>query len=233
MTAAHEPWAASDVPRTAILVSHYPLWLEALASVLMALDIDIVGETALPTGLLELLRQNDADVLLIDVDTPTGDADVVPLIDAAAALRPDLRVVVIGGRDDPEVVDAVLAAGAAAFVVKTASASELRSAVRQVFSTSIYLPQGAREVERPAEPLASAVGAQVEILTRREMEILRLAAEGHSNAELARRLWVTEQTIKFHLSNIYRKLDVGNRTEATSWAAAHGLLSVEADSGSA
>jgi DNA-binding CsgD family transcriptional regulator len=61
-------------------------------------------------------------------------------------------------------------------------------------------------------------------LTRREVEILRLVAEGLSNAELARMLWVTEQTVKFHLSNIYRKLNVSNRTEASRWAQLNGLL---------
>jgi DNA-binding CsgD family transcriptional regulator len=61
-------------------------------------------------------------------------------------------------------------------------------------------------------------------LTRRELEILRLVADGHSNAQLARMLWVTEQTVKFHLSNIYRKLDVANRTEASRWAQLNGVL---------
>jgi DNA-binding CsgD family transcriptional regulator len=64
-------------------------------------------------------------------------------------------------------------------------------------------------------------------LTRREYEILQLVAEGHSNAQLARMLWVTEQTVKFHLSNIYRKLDVANRTEASRWAQVHGLLETQ------
>jgi DNA-binding CsgD family transcriptional regulator len=62
-------------------------------------------------------------------------------------------------------------------------------------------------------------------LTRRELEILRLVAEGHSNAGLAKMLWVTEQTVKFHLSNIYRKLNVANRTEASRWAQLNGILS--------
>jgi DNA-binding NarL/FixJ family response regulator len=66
-------------------------------------------------------------------------------------------------------------------------------------------------------------------LTRRELEILQLVAEGHSNAKLAKQLWVTEQTIKFHLSNVYRKLDVSNRTEAARWAQLHGLLSEPAN----
>ena len=64
-------------------------------------------------------------------------------------------------------------------------------------------------------------------LTRRELEILRLVAEGHSNSQLARMLWVTEQTVKFHLSNIYRKLGVANRTEASRWAQVNGLLDDE------
>jgi DNA-binding CsgD family transcriptional regulator len=72
-------------------------------------------------------------------------------------------------------------------------------------------------VQEPKQPAAD--------LTRRELEILKLVAEGHSNSQLARMLWVTEQTVKFHLSNIYRKLDVANRTEASRWAQVHGLLS--------
>src|SRR6185436_5509837 len=74
-----------------------------------------------------------------------------------------------------------------------------------------------------AKPVASDV---VAALTKRELEILQLVAEGHSNSQLARILWVTEQTVKFHLSNIYRKLDVANRTGASRWAQVHGLLNL-------
>ena len=68
-------------------------------------------------------------------------------------------------------------------------------------------------------------------LTRRELELLKLVAEGHSNAQVARMLWVTEQTVKFHLSNVYRKLGVANRTEASRWAQTRGLLSAEPPAG--
>ena len=61
-------------------------------------------------------------------------------------------------------------------------------------------------------------------LTKRELEILLLVADGSSNGQLAKKLWVTEQTVKFHLSNIYRKLEVANRTEASRWAHLNGLL---------
>jgi DNA-binding CsgD family transcriptional regulator len=92
--------------------------------------------------------------------------------------------------------------------------------IRQAFEASIYLAHSATAPARPG-PVASEVAPE---LTRREMEILRLVAEGHSNSQLARMLWVTEQTVKFHLSNIYRKLDVANRTEASRWAQLRGLL---------
>jgi DNA-binding NarL/FixJ family response regulator len=122
-------------------------------------------------------------------------------------------------------VDAALAAGAVAYVVKTAHADDVAAAIRQSFEHSVYLAAGrpvasARPPARRAEPSEDTAG-----LTRRELEILRLVAEGHSNAHLARMLWVTEQTVKFHLSNIYRKLDVANRTEASRWAQVQGLLS--------
>jgi DNA-binding NarL/FixJ family response regulator len=141
------------------------------------------------------------------------------LIERARAAVPELRLIVLSMHGEPETIDAAFASGATAYVVKTASPDDLASAVRQTFSHSVYLPG------RPqaAAPPPKAVDAEPE-LTRRELEILRLVAEGHSNAQLAKMLWVTEQTVKFHLSNIYRKLGVANRTEASRWAQVHGLL---------
>ena len=69
-----------------------------------------------------------------------------------------------------------------------------------------------------------ATAAPVPRLTRRESEILRLVAEGKPNQQIAGDLWITEQTVKYHVSNIYRKLEVANRTEASRWAQLHGLL---------
>jgi DNA-binding NarL/FixJ family response regulator len=76
-----------------------------------------------------------------------------------------------------------------------------------------------------AEDVARELAAEPWPLTPRELEVLCLAAEGHSNAQIGRHLWVTEQTVKFHLSNVYRKLDVSNRTEASAWAITRGLVS--------
>ena len=109
--------------------------------------------------------------------------------------------------------------------MKTAHPDDVASAVRQAFDHSVYLAGSPRPIGGGAAPAQAPAAESPVGLTRRELEILRLVAEGHSNSQLARMLWVTEQTVKFHLSNIYRKLGVANRTEASRWAQLNGLLS--------
>jgi DNA-binding CsgD family transcriptional regulator len=93
--------------------------------------------------------------------------------------------------------------------------------MQSVFTTFVA---GRRVAELPAPAGAIARAEPAPKLTRRQREILRLVAEGRSNGEVARLLWVTEQTVKFHLANVYRKLRVANRTEASRWAHEQGLL---------
>jgi DNA-binding NarL/FixJ family response regulator len=131
-----------------------------------------------------------------------------------------MKVIVLSMYEDRALVEAAFAAGAFAYVLKSADPDDLRAAIRQAFEPSVFFaPELADNEAEPAESPPVDPG-----LTRREIEILRLVAEGYSNAQLAKMLWVTEQTVKFHLSNIYRKLDVANRTEASRWAQVHGLL---------
>jgi DNA-binding CsgD family transcriptional regulator len=94
--------------------------------------------------------------------------------------------------------------------------------VRQAFAHSVYFAPPAGLWNGAARQ--GSISADRVDLTKREREILQLVAEGYSNAQLARMLWVTEQTVKFHLSNVYRKLNVANRTEAARWAQLHGLV---------
>jgi DNA-binding NarL/FixJ family response regulator len=150
-----------------------------------------------------------------------GEPDTVTILRRAREIVPTLQAIVIGSDGEPERVDAAFAAGAACYVLKTALPEDLAAAIRQAFQHSIFIP-GGRLVRQPEERFETP--PEWHPLTPRELEILCLAAEGHSNAELAKMLWVTEQTVKFHLSNVYRKLRVTNRTEASRWAQVHGLL---------
>src|SRR5581483_10537725 len=117
-------------------------------------------------------------------------------------------------------IASAISLGAVAYIVKKAQPDDLVVAVRQVFEQSVYLPG----LVEPGQTVVVEKPIDNSELTRRELEILQLVSEGMSNAQLARMLWVTEQTVKFHLSNIYRKLGVANRTEASRWAQLNGLL---------
>jgi DNA-binding NarL/FixJ family response regulator len=130
-------------------------------------------------------------------------------------------VIVWSSVNEAGAVKSAFAAGAVAYVLKTARSDDILLAIRQTYKRSIYLAE-ALPLGEEAAP-GGATGPS-EILTRREHEILQLLAEGYSNAQLAEMLWVTEQTVKFHLSNIYEKLHVANRTEASHWAHIHGVV---------
>jgi DNA-binding NarL/FixJ family response regulator len=209
----------NPVRRTAVLLDRYPLWLDALEQVLGRLGIVTVGRAATPEHALTLVARQRPDLLVGELDGIASSAGGRSFLARARAHQPELRAVVVSDFVDKRTVEDTLAAGAAAYVAKTVTADELTTAIRQAFDQSIYLPSR----RAPAPPSAPPTTPGPD-LTKRELEILRLVAEGHSNAQLARMLWVTEQTVKFHLSNVYRKLDVANRTEASRWAQVHNLL---------
>lgn len=204
----------------AVLLDRHPLWLEAVEQVLKRIEINVVGKATTPTRALELIDERLPDLFITGVRMDEGEMDGITCIAKARERIPHLRAVVLSGETSTDYIDKALDAGAVAYVVKSAYPDDLASAVRQAFHHSVYFA-GTRP---PVAARQDAVRPETLGLTRREQEILQLVAEGHSNAHLAKMLWVTEQTIKFHLSNIYRKLDVSNRTEAARWAQLNGLL---------
>jgi DNA-binding NarL/FixJ family response regulator len=157
-------------------------------------------------------------VLVLDLDVFAAAEDGLTCLGRARSLLPDLRVIVISEQDDPARIDAALEAGAFAYVCQPAREEDFEFVLRQAFQHSIYIAMRARP------SLAASNDAAVDGLTAREQEILRLVAEGRPNAELARLLWLSEATVKFHLARIYRKLGVTNRTQAGWWAQQHGLF---------
>ncbi len=211
--------------QSAVLLDKHPLWLEAVEQVLGRVDINVVGKATAPARALEMIDEFMPELFVTGVHMGEGEIDGITCIATARERLPHLRAVVLSGETSTDYIDRALEVGAVAYVFKSAYPDDLASAVRQVFGSSVYFA-GTRPgmTTRP-----TVVRAETLDLTRREQEILQLVAEGHSNANLAKMLWVTEQTIKFHLSNIYRKLDVSNRTEAARWAQLHGLLNEPAE----
>jgi DNA-binding NarL/FixJ family response regulator len=202
-------------PRQAVLFDRLPLWLEAVAGVVMKAGVEVVAKTTSPSVALRLIDQFEPDLFILG-DVENDARDVLDCLRRAQSKHAGLRTIVLSERSDATYIEEALAAGAKAFVTKSAHPEDLSSAVRQAFEVSVYLqtrPASATQVQSHERGL----------LTRRELEILALAAQGASNAAIARTLWVTQQTVKFHLSNIYRKLEVSNRTEAARWAHLHGV----------
>jgi DNA-binding NarL/FixJ family response regulator len=206
---------------TALLVDEHPLWLDAVTRVLERIDVTVVGSSTSPQRALELLSEHTPELLVIGLDGHESDVDALTFLRSARERAPHVRAIVLSAYRDPERIEAALQSGAAAYVLKTVEADDLAYAMRQAFAHSVYVAANAPvSAQTSSQPAGNAAGA----VTRREADILRLVAEGHSNAEVARMLWIAEQTVKFHLSNVYRKLNVSNRTEASRWAQLHGLV---------
>jgi DNA-binding NarL/FixJ family response regulator len=208
--------------QSGVICDSHPMWLDAVEQVLQRIAIRVVGKTTSATEALSMVESHRPNLLITELESTPGELSGLVLIQRARSAVSTVRPIVLSMHQESQMIDAALAAGASAYVVKTAHPEDLASAVRQAFSHSVYL--AGRRVAAPAPTSEGTLVGDSSGLTRRELEILKLVAEGHSNAQLARMLWVTEQTVKFHLSNIYKKLDVANRTEASRWAQVHGLL---------
>lgn len=150
---------------------------------------------------------------VVVIDDMQSRADTLDRIDEAARHRPEPVVVLLVATMRRDLLDAAFDAGADLALSKTVHPIALGTLLREVARGNVAGPSRRRRAEAAPGPL-----------TPREAEILGLAAQGHTNGEIARRLWVTEPTVKFHLSNTYRKLGVTNRTEASLYAHTHALV---------
>ncbi len=177
-------------------------------------DIDVVGWTDVGEEVAELVERHQPDLLLLDHHM--GDVDGVGTLKEIKQRWPSIRVVMLSASENPKEIGDALSAGASAYIGKRINADDLASVLRQVVSGVVY--QRSAHYEEPV-----VVGDKAG-LTDREQTILEAMACGHSTKVISRDLWITEKTVKFHLTNIYRKLSVHNRTGAMRYAYEHGLV---------
>jgi DNA-binding NarL/FixJ family response regulator len=192
-------------------------------------DIEVVGEAPDGARAVEVARALQPDVVLMDLRMPVLDGvEATRRILALAAENP-ARVLVLTTFDDDESVYAALRAGASGFILKDVPARELAGAIRVVAAgQSLFAPSVTRRiierfVERPAavdKDLQRRAGS----LTEREQEVLRLVSTGLSNAEIGERLFVSEATVKSHVSHILTKLVARDRAQAVAMAYEAGLI---------
>ena len=169
------------------------------------------------TKIVGLVTETTPDVVVLDVR--------MPLLDGIACLNrikqrsPNVKVVMLSASEDPTLAAQALEGGASAFVLKQIDPRDLGSVLRQVVNGTVF------QTDRRAATLSSSRQATEAGLTAKEQEVLAALARGLSNQQIAKELWLAEQTVKFHLSNIYRKLEVRNRTEAVQHAVRRGFVS--------
>ena len=178
-------------------------------------DLEVVGEAESGSQVLPLIHQTSPDLVLLDLRLP--DMNGLTCLDQIRKRYPDVKVVVLSAFSDPEHVQAAFQRGATAYIVKSVNPVDLPSALRQALEETVY--QGVRVIGDVSGATGEGLG-----LTERELSMLKALARGLSNQAISKEFWVTEQTVKFHLSNIYRKLGVANRTEAARFAYERGLV---------
>jgi DNA-binding NarL/FixJ family response regulator len=210
-----------------VIVDDHPLIHQAVGHCLAATDdFEVVGVASSGAQVAPVVARTAPDMVVLDLNVP-----VVGGLDCLAVLRekfPRLTIVIFSADEEPELIAAALNGGAAAFVSKSIELFDLPSVLRQALNQSVYfsLPAGVGGAlrrhgrERRLEKLRDRTG-----LTDRELEILGAVSRGLSNREVGKELYLSAQTVKFHLHNIYGKLGVANRTEATASAHRLGLVS--------
>ena len=204
--------AGQPAPVRVAIADEQPLLIDGVARALDgSTGMRVVVQATSGAELLRRLGEVPVDVVLIEPWMRDGDG--LEAIQCVTTQYPGLPIIALSGVADPGHVQQAVALGVNAYVGKGTRANDLPSIVRHVIAGAMVLPA------------TSADARSVLDLTPRELEVLRLAAEGLSNCEIGSRLYVTEQTVKFHLGNIYRKMGVANRTEAAHQALRRGLIS--------
>jgi DNA-binding NarL/FixJ family response regulator len=177
-------------------------------------DLEVVGEASSQAQLLPLIARTTPDVVLLDLEMLDGGAPLV--LQTIREGHPSVNVIVLSDSREPDSIMGVLEAGACGFVLKSIDPGDLAGTIRQAVRGTFYSLGGI--------PLREAFQTNgVAELSLREMEVLQRVAAGLSNRAIARDLWLSDQTVKFHLRKIYRKLGVSNRTEAALYAFQRGL----------
>ncbi len=207
------------------LVDDHRLFLSGVRAELAG-RVEIVGEAVDVESAVEGIRRTQPDVVLLDVHLPGGGGRAV--IESVRSALPDVVFLALSVSDAAEDVIAVIRAGARGYVTKTISSDDLAAAVERVRDgDAVFSPRLAGFVlDAFAEdlPAGALADPELDLLTPRERDVLRLLARGYTYKEIARRLEVAVKTVESHVSSVLRKLQLSSRHELTRWATDRRLV---------
>ena len=185
----------------------------------LAAHVDVIGDASEVDPAIEMIGERLPDVVLIDVHMPGGGGEAV--IRGVLPRHPDVRFLALSVSDAPDDVIAIIRAGARGYVTKTISGPELADAIQRIaVGDAVFSPRLAGFVldAFAMSPSGVRVDEELDQLTTREREVLRLIARGYAYKEIARQLTLSVKTIETHVSSVLRKLQLSNRHELTRWA---------------
>ncbi len=210
-----------------LIADDHPLFREALKGALVGSfsDLEVFESADFESTLTVLSEQPELDLLLLDLHMP-GSGDLYGLIRIREDY-PDLPVAVVSGTEDLQVVSKVMSYGALGFIPKSSSSAQIAQAIEEILQGETWLPESmADKVEQTAQE-DSELAAQVASLTPQQYKVLSYLHEGLLNKQIAYELNISEATVKAHITAIFRKLGVYNRTQAVLIAAKLQLEPVE------
>jgi RNA polymerase sigma factor (sigma-70 family) len=209
-----------NMPRV-VLVDDHGIFRSGVRSEL-GRQVEVVGEAEDVQPAITLISELKPDVVLLDVHLPGGGGQAV--IESVKSSNPEVKFLALSASDAPEDVIAVIRAGARGYVTKTISTAELADAVRRVAAgDAVFSHRLAGFVldafaSGPPSDVKPSIDPELEQLTSREREVLRLIAQGYTYKEIARELFISVKTVESHVSSVLRKLQLSTRHQLTRWA---------------
>jgi two-component system nitrate/nitrite response regulator NarL len=208
--------------RTAVVIEEDPGSLEKVEYVLAHASVEVIGKTSSLAEATELVEQHQPDLVVIDTATRERGRVGLEWLRELSDRYLAQQVIALSSSDAGAQIEATLSGGGAVYVVKSTHPEDVAAAIRQLSVRSVYFPGSIHDQIGASTPIEADV--DVGGLTRREREILLLVTDGLSNRAIAKQLRLSDKTVKSYLTNVYRKLAVQNRTEASRWAHQHGLV---------
>lgn len=191
-------------------------------------DMEVVGEAGDGEEAVRLAGETKPDVIIMDIAMPKLNG--IEATKQIKALFPSIAILILTAYDNDQYISALLEAGAAGYLLKNVRGAELIDAVRAVHAgESVLHPKIARKVLNrfAMSDLKQGIEPATNILSDRELEVLKLAAKGMSNRDIAKQLFLSVRTVQAHLGNIFNKLDIGSRTEAILYGLKKGWFTLE------